>query len=56
VLGRQLDRSNSVRFISRPISPELRAEVAFNDAKNVLEFLLTTEAGLADAVGLGADE
>ncbi len=56
--SRHLDRSNTVRFISRPISPELTAEVAFNDTKNVLEFLLTTEAGLADAVGLdaGADE
>jgi len=56
--SRHLDRSNTVRFISRPISPELTAEVAFNDVKNVLEFLLTTEAGLGDAVGLdaGADE
>jgi hypothetical protein len=30
------------------------AEVAFNDVKAVLEFLLTTESALADAVGLDA--
>jgi len=52
--SRHLDKSNTVRFVSRAIAPELTAELAFNDTKSVLEFLLTTEAGLADAVGLDA--
>ena len=41
-----------MRFASRPIGAELSAEIAFNDAKTICEFLMTTEAQLADAVGV----
>jgi hypothetical protein len=52
--ARHFDKANTVRFLSRPVGPELTGEVAFNDTKTVLEFLLTPEceAGLAEAVGL----
>lgn len=45
-----------MQFLSRSVSAELTAEAAFNDVKGVLEFLMTTEAALADAVGLDADD
>lgn len=48
------DKANTVRFLSRPISPELTAETAFNDVKSVLEFLMTAENALAEAIGLEA--
>jgi hypothetical protein len=50
--ARHQDKANTVRFISRPLAPEVTAEAAFNDVKLVLEFLLTLDASLADAVGL----
>ena len=52
--ARHFDKANTVRFLSRPVGPELTGEIAFNDTKTVLEFLLTpeSEAGLAEAVGL----
>lgn len=50
------DKANTVQFLSRSVSAELTAEAAFNDVKGVLEFLMTTEAALADAVGLDADD
>ncbi len=54
--ARHQDKANTVRFVSRPIGPEVTAETAFNDVKTVLEFLLTVEASLADAVGLDATD
>jgi hypothetical protein len=54
--ARHFDKANTVRFLARPVGPELTGEVAFNDTKTVLEFLMTTEAGLADAIGLEADD
>jgi hypothetical protein len=54
--ARHRDKANTVQFLSRPVSPELTAEAAYNDVKSVLEFQLTTEAALADAVGLDADD
>jgi hypothetical protein len=54
--ARHFDKANTVRFLSRTVGPELTAEAAFNDTKSVLEFLLTTEPGLADAIGLESDE
>jgi hypothetical protein len=48
------DKANTVRFASRALSSEVSAEVAFNDVKTVLEFLLTVETHLAEAVGLDA--
>ena len=54
--ARHFDRANTLRFLARPLNAEVTAEVAFNDAKSVLEFLLTAEAGLADAVGLDASD
>jgi hypothetical protein len=55
---KHFDKSNTLRFVNRALGPELTAETAFNDAKQVLEFLLTAEAALGDAVGLdlSADE
>jgi hypothetical protein len=52
--AKHFEKANTVRFLCRPIGGDLTAEVAFNDAKSVLEFLMTTEAQLADAVGLDA--
>ena len=46
------DKTNTVRFALRPVNPDLTAETAFNDAKQVLEFMLTADVPLADAVGL----
>jgi hypothetical protein len=56
--AKHFEKANTVRFLCRPIGPDLTAEVAFNDAKSVLEFVMTVEAQLADAVGLdaGADD
>jgi hypothetical protein len=52
--ARHQDKANTVRFVSRPIGPEVTAETAFNDVKTVLEFLLTIEGPLGEAVGLDA--
>jgi hypothetical protein len=50
--ARHQDKANTVRFVSRPLTPEVTAETAFNDVKAVLEFLLTVENQLGEAVGL----
>jgi hypothetical protein len=50
------DKTNTVRFVLRPVSSDLTAEVAFNDSKRVLEFMLTSDASLAEAVGFDPDE
>lgn len=52
--GQHLARSNSIRFVQRPLNEQLTVEVAFNDAKQVLEALLSTDTALAEAVGLDA--
>lgn len=44
--------ANTIRFVSRPIDSSLTAETAFNDVKGILEFLLTADSKLAEAVGL----
>jgi hypothetical protein len=36
-----LRSQSSKRFVLRPVSPDLTAEVVFNDSKQVLEFMLT---------------
>lgn len=54
--ARHFDKSNSVRFLARPVGADVTGEVAFNDTKTVLEFLMTTEMALADAIGLDAGE
>lgn len=54
--ARHQDKANTIRFVSRPIGSDVTAETAFNDVKAVLEFLLTVETQLADAVGLEADD
>ncbi len=46
------DKAHTVRFFSRPLTAEVTGEAAFNDIKAVLEFLLTIESSLAEAVGL----
>lgn len=50
--SRHQDKANTVRFVSRPIGIDVTAETAFNDVKTVLEFLMTVETQLAEAVGL----
>lgn len=52
--ARHQDKANTVRFVSRPLAVDVTAETAFNDVKTVLEFLLTAEAQLAEAVGMDA--
>lgn len=49
------EKANTIRFISRPLDESLTALVAFNDVKQVLEFLLTVGAALAEAVGFEPD-
>jgi len=51
-LANHLVRSNTIRFVQRPLNKELTLEMAFNDVKQVLEFLLSTDGALAEAVGL----
>jgi hypothetical protein len=46
------DRANTIRFVRRPLSSELTGEIAYNDVKAILEFLLSAEAALGEAVGL----
>ena len=46
------DRANTIRFVSRTVGPELTAELAFNDVKTVLEFVISADAPLGEAVGL----
>ena len=45
-------KTNTVRLVRRPLDDQLSQQSAFNDVKSVLEFLLTTDSALADAVGL----
>jgi len=49
-------RSNSICFVSRPLDGSLNAEIAFNDVKDVLEYLLSTDSVLAEAVGLDPED
>ena len=51
-LANHMVRSNTIRFVQRSLNKELTLEMAFNDVKLVLEFLLSTDAALAEAVGL----
>ena len=46
------DKANMVRFVARPLDADLTPELAFNDVKSILDHLLTTDAVLADAVGV----
>jgi hypothetical protein len=52
--GKHQDKANTVRFISRAIAADLTAEIAYNDVKAVLEFLLSIENALAEPIGLEA--
>jgi hypothetical protein len=45
------DKTNTLRFVTRPVNPELTSEAAFSDIKNVLEFMLSAETPLGNAVG-----
>lgn len=45
------DKANTVRFVLRPLS-ETTSDVAFNDAKEALEFLLGCETAVAESVGV----
>jgi hypothetical protein len=45
------ERANTVRFVQRALS-DLTPEAAFNDVKVVLEFILTADAALAEAIGV----
>jgi hypothetical protein len=44
-------KENMVRFLARPLNREITLELAFNDVKTVLEFLMSSEIPLAEAVG-----
>lgn len=44
-------RANSVRLVQRTLGADLAADAPYNDVKAVLEFLLTADAALTDAVG-----
>lgn len=46
------DKANTIRFVLRPVGAELTAELAFNDVKRVLEFVVSADAPLAEAIGL----
>ena len=46
------DKANTVRFVSRPVSLELTPEMAFNDVKMILEFIISADAPLAAAIGV----
>lgn len=46
------DKANTIRFVSRPLSMDLSPEVAFNDVKVVMEFVISADAPLATAVGV----
>jgi hypothetical protein len=50
------DKANTVRFLSRAVAGDLGAETAFNDVKSVLEFLLTAETALAEAIGVDPND
>lgn len=49
-------RENSICFVRRPLDGSLNAEIAFNDVKDVLEYLLSTDSVLAEAVGLDPED
>ena len=46
------DKSNTVRFVSRPMDAELTAESVFNNVKCVLELVLGEDTAFAEAIGL----
>ena len=48
------DKANTVRFMQRKIDGDLTAEASFNDVKRVLEFIVSADGSLAEAVGLDA--
>lgn len=52
--GKHQDRANTVRFVRRALTSELTGEIAYNDVKSILEFLLSAETALGEAVGLDA--
>jgi hypothetical protein len=49
------ERANTVRFVQRPLAAELQPETLFNDVKVVLDLLLSSDAALAEAVGVDDD-
>lgn len=46
------EKTNTVVFACRPIDAALTAEVAFSDLKSVMEFVLASDAAIAEAVGI----
>lgn len=47
-----LDKANTVRFVCRQLDASLTAEMAYNDLKDCLEYLVTSDQRIAEAVGL----
>lgn len=45
-------RANTVRFVQRPLATELSPELAYQDLKVVLDFLISAESAFAEACGL----
>ncbi len=50
------EKANILRFVSRALDADLTHQVAFSDVKQIFEFLLATEADLAEAIGLYSTE
>ena len=46
------DKANTVRFVLREVGADLNPEAAFNDVKQVLEFLVSADVAIAEAVGV----
>jgi hypothetical protein len=46
------DKTNTVRFVRRPLDMQLTPEAAFRDVKTTLEFLLQADGAIGEAVGL----
>jgi hypothetical protein len=51
--ARHMEKANTVLLAARPLGAEV-VDNAFNDVKSALEFLLTIESPLGDAVGFDA--
>lgn len=50
--GYHAAKANTVCFVSRPLDPELTPDLAYNDVKQVLDFILKSDASMAGAIGL----
>ncbi len=47
-----LERANTVRFVQRSVDSNLTTESAYGDVKTILEFIISSDQAIAEAVGL----